>query len=109
MSAAIVALPYAGARFAVEAVTADVVTIRDLGPWDRHLTVTNDAENVVKYLLETGELARGRRLLYYDSLNALDEILVRDGRFIGFAVGPGDEQDLATIRVHPLREAKRAP
>lgn len=59
--------------------------IRDLGPWDQHLTVTNDAENVVRSLVAEGRLPAGRRLLYYDSDGRLDEILVSDrGEFLGF-------------------------
>lgn len=60
----------------------DRLVIRDLGPWDRFMSVTNDAENVVKEL--AGRL-NGRRLFYYDSEGFLGELLVRgDGRFDGF-------------------------
>lgn len=58
--------------------------IRDVGPWDRHLTVTNDAEKVVETLILQGLLPAGRRLFYYDSDGVLEEILVKNGRFIGF-------------------------
>jgi hypothetical protein len=61
------------------------LVIRDLGPWNHFPTVTNDAENVVADL--AGQL-NGRKLLYYDSNGRLDELLVRDGRFVGFAPGP---------------------
>lgn len=69
--------------------TAEPLIIRDLGPWDRHLTVTNDAERVVAALIRQGHLSPGQRLLYYDSEGMLDEILVKDGAFAGFAPGPG--------------------
>jgi hypothetical protein len=59
--------------------------IRDLGPWDKYPTVTNDAENVVRRLQGMGLLPKGRRLYYYDSEGILDEILVKDGTFAGFA------------------------
>ena len=65
--------------------TETSLTIRDVGPWDKHPTVTNDAEGVV---YELAAQLRGRRLFYYDSENNLDEILVRDGAFDGFAPGP---------------------
>lgn len=52
------------------------------------MSVTNDAEAVVADLIEQGRLTEGRRLLYFDSCNTLDEILVREGRFAGFAPGP---------------------
>lgn len=62
--------------------------IRDLGPWDRQRTVTNDAVNVVQRLIDGGFLPSGRRLFYYDSGGQLDELLIKDGRFAGFALGP---------------------
>lgn len=65
--------------------TTDYVLIRDLGPWDRHMTVTNGAEEVVA---ELAHLLRGRRLEYIDSEGRRDQILVREGRFAGFAPCP---------------------
>lgn len=67
---------------------AEFLVIRDVGPWDEHLTVTNDAEAVVAELLRTGILMNGQRLLYYDSGGALDELLIVGGKFSGFAPGP---------------------
>jgi len=32
----------------------EALIIRDLGPWDKFMTVTNNAENVVKELFEAG-------------------------------------------------------
>lgn len=58
-------------------------TIRDL---DRGgVSVTNDAEAVVEELVARGLLPPGRRLRYFDSDGRLDEIVLRDGRFVGFA------------------------
>lgn len=62
----------------------DAVLIRDLGPWDKHLTVTNDAEWVVEHL---ASMLEGRRLFYIDSSGAKDELVVKDGKFAGFAPG----------------------
>jgi len=64
------------------------VVIRDLGPWDRYLSVTNDAEAVVDDIVTSGRLCPGQRILYYDSDGQLDELLVEGGRFAGFAQGP---------------------
>lgn len=50
------------------------MVLRDIGPWDHFLTITNDAENVVAELRGT---LRGRRLFYYDSEGELTEIEVR--------------------------------
>jgi len=61
------------------------LVIRDLGLWDEHLTITNDAENVVTRLIESGDLKEGQRLLYEDSKGKLTEILFENGKFIGYA------------------------
>lgn len=58
------------------------VCIRDVGPWDRHLTVTNDAERVVDELCVA---LNGRKLIYYDSDGELATLRVIDGKFAGFA------------------------
>lgn len=70
-----------GARYRIEETATDAVVIRDLGPWDRHKTVTNDAEAVVEQL---ASMLGDRRLFYYDSLGTLDELAVVDGKFAGF-------------------------
>ena len=77
------------ANYKVVVVGPDRIKIRDVGPWDKYLTVTNDAENVVRELAVQGLLPAGRRLFYYDSDGRLDELLVKDGAFVGFAPGPG--------------------
>lgn len=64
------------------------LVIKDVGPWDRHPTITNDAEHVVQVLLASFTLQPGQRLLYYDSEGQLAELLIKDGRFAGFAPGP---------------------
>lgn len=69
------------AHFGIIEDTDDVLCIRDLGPWDKFKTVTNCAEEVVEHL---APILRGRRLEYIDSEGQRDQILVRDGRFIGF-------------------------
>lgn len=63
------------------------LVIRDVGPWDRHPTITNDAEHVVEELSAAGKLPPGRRLYYYDSEDQLDELLIAHARFAGFAPG----------------------
>ncbi len=66
----------------------DPLVIKDVGPWDKYPSVTNDAENVVFELVRRGLLPEGRLLFYYDSDGRLDEILVKNGQFVGFAPGP---------------------
>lgn len=59
----------------------DLLVIRDVGPWDKHPTVTNAVEIVVQQLADR---LNGRRLQYYDSEDERDEIIVEHGRFAGF-------------------------
>ncbi len=59
------------------------VTLQDVGPWDRHRTVTNDADRVVEELVPT---LHGRRLFYYDSEGDLTELVIKDGKLAGFQV-----------------------
>jgi len=65
----------------------DCLLLRDLGPWDRFPTITNAAEEIVTALAQK---LRGRHLQYYDSDGEQTELLVLNGRFIGFGY-PGDQ------------------
>jgi hypothetical protein len=68
------------------------LVLQDLGPWDFHQTITNGAEEVVSSVAtELGD----RRLFYFDSENQLDEIIVVQGGFHGFA---HDEHAATDIR-----------
>jgi hypothetical protein len=60
------------------------ITIRDMGPWGVFPTVTNGAEDVVTDLVFRGELKNGRKLLYYDSENRLEQLFHWNGSFKGF-------------------------
>lgn len=62
--------------------TPEVLCLEDMGPWDKFLTVTNDADHVVEELLP---VLGNRRLEYYDSDGQRDQLLVKDGKFAGFA------------------------
>ena len=64
------------------------LVIKDVGPHDKYPTITNDAEAVVWELVARKELTPGRRLFYIDSEGNKDEILIKDGKFAGFALGP---------------------
>lgn len=61
------------------------LVIKDVGPWDKFPTVTNDAEFVVETLIKEERLKIGQRLFYVDSEGHKDEILVKDGKFSGFS------------------------
>jgi len=67
-----------------EECTDSVLLIRDVGPHDRHPTVTNDADGVVKRLYAHGWLQDGKRLEYIDSQGNRDEIKHENGRFVTF-------------------------
>lgn len=73
------------AQYRIEEQTDDKIVIRDVGR--DCMSVTNDAEAVVRDLQRNGMLD-GRRLFYYDTDGQLDE-LKHDGRgtFRGFAPG----------------------
>lgn len=69
------------AKFSIVVDNATTLVILDEGPWNEFMSVTNDAEWVVRQL--STRLA-GRVLLYFDSEGELDQLLVRDGEFAGF-------------------------
>jgi hypothetical protein len=62
------------------------LVIKDIGPWDQYPTVTNDAEWVVEQL---ANCLHGRTLLYMDSEGTIDQLVVVNGKFAGFAPGLG--------------------
>lgn len=66
----------------------ECLIIRDNGPWNLYMTITNASEAVVKELYDKGHLVEGQMLLYYDSDNNLDELVHKNGKFVGFRKGP---------------------
>lgn len=72
--------------------TRNWLIIRDIGPWDKYSTITNDAENVVEDILK-GDFPEGMRLGYYDSNGDLGELKIENGVFVGFA--PLNEQEIS--------------
>ncbi len=70
------------ARYSIDQDAPDLLLIRDVGPWDKHKTITNDAEHVVKELVTR---LNGRRLEYIDTEGAQAEIRIINGQFAGFA------------------------
>jgi len=61
------------AKFIVEENTTERVVIADVGT--THMSITNDAEAVVEYLLWKGVIKPGIRLFYHDSTGRRDELL----------------------------------
>jgi len=68
-------------NYEILAKESDCMVIKDMGPWDKHRTITNGVEEVIAELLQ---MLQGRRLLYFDSEGDLAEILIKDGKFAGF-------------------------
>lgn len=64
----------------------EVIVLQDLGPWDHFKTITNDAENVIKYLHKSGQATSTKQIIYYDSEGEATQ-LVHDGKgnFVDFA------------------------
>lgn len=62
----------------------DALILNDVGPHDMFPTITNDAEAVVD---EVAPMLAGRRLFYVDTEGRVDELLVVEGKFAGFAPG----------------------
>lgn len=71
--------------FTIEWILPDAMMIDDIG-MGMCPSVTNDAEAVVKCLLERGQLKPGMRLLYLDSDDNEDEILFDAHGFKGFKI-----------------------
>ncbi len=65
--------------------TPDLV-LRDVGPWDVDLTVTNNIESVTEDLVKSGMIPPGgfQSFLYYDSEGELTGVKVSDGKFHQF-------------------------
>lgn len=64
-------------------IEGDVLLVTDLDLGGR--SVTNDAPGVIGDLVRSGLLRPGMRVIYRDSRKVWDELVVRDGRFAGFA------------------------
>ena len=71
-------------NFSILEFTDDRILLKDLGPWNRYRTITNDAENVIEHLHKTNRCGK-RRVIYKDSGEDLTELLHDgNGNFLGF-------------------------
>jgi len=80
------------AQFQIAYDAHDLLLLRDIGPWDKYPTITNDAEGVVR---RVAPILKGRRLLYLSSDDELTELIVQGGQFVQFAF-PGQLRFNAT-------------
>jgi len=76
-------------RFKIIKETNDYMLIKDLyDEFSPTMTVTNDAENVVKHLYDN-KMIGIKRLFYIDTNGEIDELVHHNGDFRGFK--PGQE------------------
>ena len=61
-------------KYSVILQVKDFVLIKDIGPHDQYLTITNDVEKVVRDLVSNGKIQSGQRLFYLDSEGEMAEI-----------------------------------
>ena len=74
-------------------IQGDVVAVWDHDRGGR--SVTNDAEAVIAEMVREGVSLDGKRVLYWDSNGAWDELRVENGRFAGFNILNALTLDLA--------------
>lgn len=70
--------------FCVDRVTDDIVFIIDMCAMYNRMSVTNDAENVVRALYKT---YGNKRIMYRDTDDQWDELVHSNGVFVTFARG----------------------
>lgn len=77
-------------NYEIVADSSQSLILRDVGPWDRHPTITNGINQLLPVLIQRGILNNDKRLFYYDSEGDFGELLHRDGEFLGFkpAIAP---------------------
>ena len=67
--------------------TEAYILIRDLGPWDEFLTVTNAAEWVVLDVVARHRVSTSMKIYYIDSEGMIDELVHDGGKFVRFMPG----------------------
>jgi hypothetical protein len=75
-------------NFTILSITSEVIVLKDLGPWTRYQTITNDADAVVEHLHKSKYICETTQIVYQDSEGEWCE-LCHDGlgNFTGFAIG----------------------
>ncbi len=75
---------YRRTNYTIAENSSERIILRDVGPWHRFMTITNAADSVIAELDREHGIGT-RKVFYYDSEGELTELLVKDGRFAGFA------------------------
>lgn len=72
-------------NFIINRVTPEVIELKDIGPWNKYQTITNDAEAVVAHLHQKEMLTPEKQIVYMDSNGEWTEIFHDGmGNFEGF-------------------------
>lgn len=74
--------------------SADYIALKDD---DIGVSMTNDAENVIAWLAYHCQLPEHRRVFYRDTMGRWNEMVHKDGRFVGFK-----PVDVSTIESYDL-------
>jgi hypothetical protein len=70
----------------------EMIVLVDVGPWDKHQTITNNPDYVIRDLREHKWLTNNPRVLYYDSEGCMDaELLYDENGFVRFKHLPADQ------------------
>jgi len=80
--------------------TGEEVKLQDIGPWDKHLSITNDPEWVTAQCIKMG--LGIRKLLYLDTGNEWTELLHNGKKFTGFGHDPDPEPPELKDRIDQL-------
>lgn len=80
-----------------------VLCLEDQNDIFQTMTITNDAEAVVRALLAEGSLKPGQKLIYRDTEGDWDELRHDGEKFIGFGPLREREREIAIMKVkgHP--------
>lgn len=72
-------------NFVIEANYLTYLLVKDVGPWDKYKSITNDVENLVEFLYERGMLHSNKVFEYIDSEGEKCRIQHLDGKFVSFS------------------------
>ncbi len=94
------------ARYSIRRYAPELIALVDeFDEGTPSMSLTNDAEAVIAELVRQN-LIGDRRVLYRDSSGVWDEILVKDGRFAGFALIGAHSLEAAAQRIIAARRAE---
>lgn len=69
--------------YQIVATTSDYVALIDNNDG---VSITNDAENIVRDLITNGLVSNGTLIIYRDTLGQWDQLCIESGKFIGYRI-----------------------